>query len=641
MNLSRRAFLLATGATALASMSHAALFRSDEKDATAPKRPNVIFILCDDIGFGDLGYIFQNKRDVVAKLKTPTLDQLASEGCILTDHLTAAPVCAPARASLLTGKHQGHCSLRDNQFDRPFEHQFTLGTLLQSVGYTTYAIGKWGLGGGGESNLPRTGMPWQAGFDHNFCYLEHRDGHSYYHHAAFKPIYEDDKIAPDSEVAFRYDTDLFTARTEKYITDHLVATPQKPFFMFLAYTTIHGSYHEAASKIACNIQFQVPGGPFPHIQGQWPLPVETRETANRWIHPEHNAAHGFTTIPMRRYATSLRRLDDNLGDLLQFLKSKNIDQDTVIIFTSDNGPSKEQGADPKTFQSAGPFRGFKRWVTEGGIREPAFARWPEHIPAGRICSTPSQFQDWMPTLATLAGFPAPAHSDGVSLLPDLFGKGQRRASTLYGEHRGSGWGLEQQQFFRDGDFIALRLHIKSADDPVELYNVRTDPHQDHNLASEDPVRAEAYRKELLRHRIPIQKLPASIGICGYQDGPRPYDYAAVPGNTPTEAKAPIRFYYDRVKGCPYLPDLDTLTSTQNATADGYVQEQRTLILPEESEVTFAVQHPGAIALWAHGIRVFSYEEGGQHMLKLRLGKGQHPIKLFAERVAGKDALLRC
>ena len=411
--------------------------------------PNVIFILTDDMGWGDLGVFYQNSRNFTTNrnkpaFATPKLDTLATEGIQLRRHYTAAPVCAPARSSLLCGVTQGHSGVRDNQFDWPLENNHTLATVLKQAGYATAIIGKYGLDG--YALGARTAGPMLRGFDYFFGYLDHMDGH--YHYPKEDNDYGVSLSAANAfglydgtnniieELDLCYTANLWTARAKKYIMDHQATNAAQPFFIYLAYETPHA-------------ELEVPPTAYPAGGGtnggvQWiGTPHAMINTAtgtyDTWIHPDYtnatwdadnNPATAEVAWPAaeKRFATSMRRLDDCVGDLMQTLKDLGCDSNTIVVFTSDNGPHNEGGTspdyyttayvqDPTFFESFGPMDGIKRDSWEGGMRKPTLVRWPGYIPAGATNMTASQFQDWMPTFAELAGLPAPARSDGVSLCP--------------------------------------------------------------------------------------------------------------------------------------------------------------------------------------------------------------------------------
>ena len=481
--------------------------------ASSPRpHPNVIFILADDLGYGDTGFTWQNTRSGgMPRIYTPNIDRLAKEGVVLSSHYCAAPVCAPSRASLMTGRVQGRCSLRDNCFDRAFSETDTLASILKRAGYTTWAVGKWGIAGGGESGESVSSHPLDRGFDYFYGFLDHMAGHTYYHYRghirnAYMGITENRTDATASAEGI-YSTDLFTAKAKSLISRHVEDGAKSPFFMYLAINTVHGSAR-SDDTLKCKAPIHVPGRPYPEGGVEWPLEKEPLESRNTWINP----AYANLPTAAARYATSVARLDDAIGDLMRHLERLGIDRDTMIVFTSDNGPANEYGADPRTFGSAGPFDGFKRDVFEGGMRVPACVRWPAHIKAGLSDSQPSQFHDWMATLADAAGVAKPEISDGVSLLPRWLegGSSSCEPSFIYTQYefpwggdteafrelearKGSVRGL--QQMVREGDYVALRTRMREPGSRTRLYNVVEDPFEENDLSGRPEQRERLSRLE--------------------------------------------------------------------------------------------------------------------------------------------------
>jgi len=636
----------------LAVLSAIIVFLFPGPQACAAERPpNIIFILADDLGYGDLGVTYQNSRDPSkARFSTPHLDQVAAQGMLLRQHYTSSPVCAPARASLLLGQHQGDCPIRDNQFDKALPNNHTLATVLKAAGYHTVAIGKWGLQGGQAEKPSYPGHPLRHGFDEFFGFLEHVSGHVYYHDAAH-PLRENYNDVTGDYLNI-YSTDLFTARAKKFIAEHEAATPDKPFIMYLAYTAIHNA-------------LQVPGGPYPAGGGktgglQWPL-APTPQTKDTWIVPAYanatfTAADGTIkpwTDPMKRYATMARRLDDGVGDILQLLRDLGIDSSTLVVFTSDNGPANENGSDPRLFDSWGPFDGFKRDCWEGGVREPTLVRWPGHVPAGKVSDQLSGFWDWMPTLADAAGLTAPAQSDGVSLMPTLLGEGtQRTRGYAYVEYFFKGaqpasadvfrrkgvTGRGQQQILRMGDFVGIRTQIKSAADPLRLYNVMTDPHEDHDLAA-DPAYADILKR--VRDELCSVHRPDASAPRPYDDEPLPAVSAKVtPGVVDAEA------YEGR---WPWVPDFDALTPARKSRVPGLDLTARTrdenigikfsgyLQIPAAGEYTFYLSSDSGAQFWVNDAHVIDDDfnhNGSEVPAKVVLAAGLHPFHLFYRHAAG-------
>ncbi len=625
----------------------AALAAAGIADA-APSKPNILFILADDMGYGDVGVFHQNSRGPdQPSFSTPQLDRMAAEGRMLMQHYTGAPVCMAARASLLTGQNQGNCPIRNNQFDKAMPDCHTLATVLKQAGYSTMCIGKWGMQGK-EADVP--GHPLRHGFDQFFGYLEHKSGHTYYH-AEKKPL-RDGWDTVTEKYRDIYSTDLFTARAKKFIQDHQTDSPDQPFFMYLAYTAIHSP-------------LQVPGGPYPSGSGlnggvQWPL-QPTPETRDTWLCPEYAdaATDGKPwTKPMKRYATMTHRLDDGIGDLLQLLRDLHIDTNTLVVFSSDNGPSNS-GGDPRNFDSWGPFDGLKRDCWEGGIHEPAIAWWPGRIAANSKSDVISGFWDWMPTFADLAGLPPPAQTDGVSLVPSLTGKGtQRERGYIYSEYesnlkdpvsadvfaRKQVTGRGQQQFIRIGKWVGVRTQIDSADTPVRLYNIEADPHQDHNLA-ENPEHEDLVKRMtamLLTVRSPNA------------EAPRPYDGALLPAVAISDAVKGKVDYAVYEGSWPWTPDLSALTPVKTGRADGLDLS----VLPESGGVSFSgfVEVPSdgrytlrlasnaGAQLWIHDAHVIAddFQNKTEDSVSIPLKAGLHPFRIFYRTSGGKPMLkLEC
>ena len=535
--------------TLTATLSAATLATSAMADAP---RPNIIFVLTDDTGFGDLGVYFQNSRDFannrnLPAFSTPGLDAMAAQGVRMDHHYTPSPVCAPARASFLLGVHQGHSNVRDNQFDKAIEDNHTVATVLKQSGYATAVIGKWGLPGGPE--FP--GHPLNRGFDYFFGNMGHLDAHYHYPKEQGRAFLENfTNIADDLDKC--YSTDLSTAKTKQWIVDHVDENPDQPFFIYLAYTAPHA-------------QLNVPTGPYPEGFGlnggvQWlGTPGNMINTANgtvdSWIHPDYaEATWDHDNDPetpevawpstARRHATMMRRLDDGMADIFQLLADLDIDDNTLVIFTSDNGPHNEAGAgggsignqDPRFFRSYGPLDGIKRDVWEGGIRVPTLVRWPGAIPAGRVSTHPSQFHDWLPTFAEVAGLPLPFRSDGVSLVPDLTGTDTQREGVVYVEYNPGGGSTPNyadfhpsnrgasrnlmQAVFLDG-FKGVRYNTSSISTPFRVHDVANDPQETTNLAGQPGVPSQAdFRARTARIR------RAGGGVS------RVFDSVQIPATTP-------------------------------------------------------------------------------------------------------------
>jgi len=453
---SRRDFLKLMG---LASTVGAASVVPSRADASGGKgrakgKPNIIYIMADDLGYGDLGCYGQQT------IKTPNIDRLAAEGIRFTDHYAGSTVCAPSRCCLMTGLHTGHAYIRGNKEVSPMGQwplpaaSVTVAELLKKAGYTTALIGKWGLGGPGS-----TGIPNKQGFDYFFGYLCQRHAHNYYPEFLFRnerrvPLKNRlAKARPDGAgVAVekvQYSHDLIAAEALEFIRENRA----RPFFLYLAVTIPHAN-NEAANK-----GMEVPDYGI-YAERDWPEPDKGR-------------------------AAMITYLDADVGRIMRTLKELDIDDRTLVLFTSDNGPHGEGGANPRFFKSAGPFRGFKRDLYEGGIRVPLIARWPGKVRAGSVSDHVSAFWDFLPTCCELAGIETPSGLDGISYLPTLLGNAdkQKKHEFLYWEFHSYG----KRQAVRYGNYKGVRLNVaRDPDGPIQLYNIKDDPGEKNDIAKDHP-----------------------------------------------------------------------------------------------------------------------------------------------------------
>ncbi|HEX8070254.1 MAG TPA: arylsulfatase [Pyrinomonadaceae bacterium] len=438
------AALLACGWLAFAREAGAQLTRR------APaRRPNIIMIVADDLGYGDLGSYGQRF------IRTPNLDRMARAGLRFTDAYAASPVCAPSRASLMTGQHQGHATIRGNMGRNnervPLRAEdVTIAEVLQAAGYRTGVIGKWGLGEPGT-----TGIPTRQGFDYFFGYLNQNHAHNYY------PDYLWRNDARVELPRGTYSHDLFTREALDFIRREAA----KPFFLYLAYTLPHAN-NELTRQTGNGME----------------VPSDAPYTREPWSPQQRN------------YAAMVTRLDADVGRVLALLRELRLDEETLVVFTSDNGPQgrDEGGYDQTRFDSNGPFRGLKRELYEGGIRVPLVVRWPRRVRAGAVSAYPLTLCDLLPTAAALAGARVPVGVDGVSALPVLSGRRAPRREYLYWEFHEGGFA----QAVRLGRWKAVR---KGGGGAVELYDLQTDIAEAHDLAASHPAlvrrAAEIMRRE--------------------------------------------------------------------------------------------------------------------------------------------------
>ena len=445
-------------------------------DKLKPKHPNIIFILADDLGYGDLGCYGQ------AKIKTPNIDRLAAEGMRFTQCYAGSTVCAPSRSALMTGQHTGHTRVRGNEPVPLRPEDVTVAEVLQKAGYKTGAFGKWGLG---LANT--TGVPTKQGFDEWFGYLSQTHAHDYYPTQLFR---NDEIMFFDENSAGRkgaWSHNLFTKTATNFVRSYKYFS----FFLYLPYTVPHAN--NELTKVTGN-GMEIPSDA-PYSKEDWPQQEKNK-------------------------AAMITRLDRDIGAILDQLEKLSIDDNTIIFFTSDNGPHKEGGVKPEFFNSSGGLRGIKRDMYEGGIRVPMIVRWPGKIPAGKVSDQVWAFWDFLPTAAEIAGQPLPTNTvaaasntggtsvpasrgqmDGISMLPTLLGQKQtNQHEFLYWEFHERG----TKQAVRMGDWKAVRLAPK---EPLELYNLKTDRTETNNVAADNPQIVSKIENYLLTARSESERWP--------------------------------------------------------------------------------------------------------------------------------------
>jgi len=413
----------------------------------APTNPNVIFILADDLGYGDLGCYGQKH------IQTPNIDRLAAEGMRFTQVYSGATVCAPSRCALMTGKHGGHAFIRGNK-ELPGEGQtampadtFTVAHLMKKAGYQTGLIGKWGLGHPDSESIPN-----KMGFDYFFGYNCQRQAHEYFLPHVSRNT---EKIMLEGK---SYSHDLMAEEALEFIRHH----KDQPFFLYLAFTIPHA-------------KMQVPE-----------VGVYEKET---W--PEN----------LKKMAAMISRMDRDIGRLIGLLKELGLDTNTLVTFASDNGPHAEGGIERKNlFHSAGTLRGIKRDLYEGGIRVPMIARWPGKIKPGVVSQQVWAFWDYLPTMAELTGQPAPAGLDGISILPALLEGKAIEHPPLYFEFHERGF----TQAARIGDWKAVRPGLAR---PLELYDLKTDLAEAHDVAAQHPDVVKRFEDYLKTARVESELWP--------------------------------------------------------------------------------------------------------------------------------------
>lgn len=423
-------------------------------------KPNIILIHADDLGYGDLSAYGQTK------FQTPSLDRLAKNGIRFTHYYSGSTVCAPSRAALMTGRHTGHTFVRGNGEVPLPDAETTIAMSLRDAGYRTAVIGKWGLGQTGT-----TGQPDRKGFEYSFGFLDQRHAHRQYTDHLYRNA---QRVEVDAERD--YANDLFTREARAFIDKDAA----KPFFLYLNYTVPHA-------------ELRVPEDSLAPFRDKFPeKPFVNAAADARTVRPPDNRSIGYRSQPTPKaaFAAMIVRMDRDIGTLVDALRAKGIDRRTLVVFTSDNGPHREGGADPAFFDSSGGLRGVKRDLYEGGIRVPMIASWPGTIPAGRVSTHPAAHWDLFPTFAELAGAKAPAGLDGRSIARALRGQPQPAPEFLYWEFHERGF----QQAVRMGRWKAVRL---AKDSPLELYDLDADPREQTNVAAANPgviARIDAYLK---------------------------------------------------------------------------------------------------------------------------------------------------
>lgn len=424
---SRRSFIKASMASAAGLAVNAAFGFSNAK--TPQRKPNIIFILTDDLGYGDLGCYGQKI------LETPYIDHFASEGMRFTECYAGSTVCAPSRCCLMTGMHTGHARIRGNSRLSILPEDVTIAEILKNAGYTTGIIGKWGL-----SQPESPGIPNKKGFDYWFGYLNQRHAHNYYPSV----LWENTNLY-FPEVG-EYSHDLFTKKATNFIS----ANKNKPFFLYLAYTIPHAN-NEMGRATGNGMEIPSLGK---YEKENWP-----------------DSEKGF--------AAMVKKMDTDIGNLLIHLKRLRIEEDTIVFFTSDNGPHTEGGHNYTFFDSNGPLRGFKRDLYEGGIRVPMIVRWPGYTEPGSVSDQAWAFWDFLPTAAEIASAEIPGGIDGISMLPAIQGKQQRNHDYLYWEFFEGGF----KQAVRMEKWKGVRLKYKGA---VELYDLSADIGEENDIAEKHP-----------------------------------------------------------------------------------------------------------------------------------------------------------
>lgn len=426
-------------------------------------QPNIIFILADDMGIGDAGCYGQTN------IKTPNIDALAKQGVQFMHHYSGSTVSAPSRCVLMTGKHTGNAAIRGNKGEKSALGQFdislpasevTVAELLKTNGYATFCVGKWGLGG------PETqGSPIQQGFDDFFGYLSQGAAHSYYP----EYLYENDKKVPLNGEYSHY---TIMRKGLEYIAKNA----DKPFFGYFAITPPHADLD------------------IPDL-GQYNNKFPEKPYINN-----KNSGYKTQLQPKAAFAAMVSEIDKNVGQIIDLLKKKGIFENTIVVFSSDNGVHNVGGNDPEFFDSNGPFRGYKRDLYEGGVRTPFVVSWPARIQKPFYSYHVSTFWDFLPTVCDIVGVNAPKGIDGVSYLPELInnGKGQKQHKYIYYEFFEQGG---KQSVLRKDGWKLVRLQVSNTNKTYEeLYNIYNDPSEVANVINQYPKIALQLRKAMVAQR---------------------------------------------------------------------------------------------------------------------------------------------
>ncbi|HUW18845.1 MAG TPA: sulfatase-like hydrolase/transferase [Sedimentisphaerales bacterium] len=448
VSYTRRDFLKAIGAGAAAVTLHGCMGPSTGPTGKK-RRPNIVFIMADDLGYGDLGCYGQKLT------KTPRVDQMAAEGMRFTQCYAGACVCAPSRSVLMTGQHTGHTRVRENSCRTGgvrdeitgggcrlplMDEDVTVAEVLKQAGYATGITGKWGLGDPGT-----TGVPNKQGFDEWFGYLNQNHAVFYYTdylwHNEEKVTLEGNKNGRQQQ----YTHDLFTDFAVDFIRRHR----GRPFFLYVAYTSPHFNMEVPSTE--------------PYTDKPWPEKAKI-------------------------FAAMVTRMDRDVGRILDLLSALGIDDNTIVFFCSDNGAA---GSGGPMFNSSGPLKGGKGGFHEGGIRTPMVVRWPGKVPAGKVSDAPWYYADVMPTLAELAGAKPPVNIDGISVLPALLGRKQQNLSDRFMYWESPPPKLHQVVRWRN-----WKARRPKPDQPLELYNLAEDLREEHNVADRYPDVIDVFEEYL-------------------------------------------------------------------------------------------------------------------------------------------------
>jgi arylsulfatase A len=447
--------------------------------AQKSSKPNIIFILADDLGYGDIGCYGQQK------ISTPNIDRLAKMGVKFTQFYSGSAVCAPARSSFMTGQHTGHTPVRGNKTFPPegqtplHDSVITIAMLLKQAGYETGAFGKWSLG-----FITTPGDPEKKGFDEFYGYNCQSLAHNYYPDHLW---HNHDRIDLSGNLKYDsvYSADLIHGQAMNFIN----AKHNKPFFLYLPYTLPHADVIAPHDDVYDY-----------YVKKFNEQPVEQKSTDNE--------KHHFDPYPHAAFAAMVSRLDKFVGEIMNAVKKKGIEKNTLIIFTSDNGPHKENGGDPVFFNGSGGLKGIKRDLYEGGIRVPFIAFQQGVTNPGTVNTMPAALWDLFPTFLQMAGIKQTKNVDGISMLPALKGQKQNQHAYFYWEfHEGGG-----KQAVRFGNWKGVKLNVSATNNsPIELYDLKTDPQEKNNIAFKHPEIVKQIEAMMKAAYVPNKDWPLMVG----------------------------------------------------------------------------------------------------------------------------------
>ena len=466
----------------LAALSAFAACNPAQQKQVENTKPNIVYILADDLGYGDLSCYGQQK------FNTPNIDKLASQGMLFTQHYAGCPVCAPSRSSLMTGQDTGHTAIRGNKGWKPEGQSplpagsFTMAEMLKEAGYATGAFGKWGLG-----FIDTEGDPNKQGFDVFYGYNCQSLAHNYYPGHLWD---NHEKVILEGNAGDQFN-EYAPNLIHKHALQFIESNREKPFFLFYPSVIPHAELLLPEENLA-------------EFRNKY-LPEKIYDGTKPGDEKFRTGAYGYQPESHAAFAAMVTLLDRQVGELMAKLKELGLEENTLVIFSSDNGPHLEGGADPDYFDSNGPLKGYKRDLYEGGIREPMIACWPGKIAAGSQSDHVSAFWDVLPTCAELVGAEVPENIQGISFLPVLLDReGQKQHGHLYWEFHEKGG----RQAIRKGNWKYISYDVFDPEKrTTELYDLSNDIGEENNVASQHPEIVKEMQMILSEARISSETFP--------------------------------------------------------------------------------------------------------------------------------------